>query len=78
MNINKQQSLALKDMFETNFNTKYQMAKYFGITEAAVHGWFKRGRISAVKALEAEQRLGYPKEKLRPDIRVWYVVDLTA
>jgi len=40
---------------------------------AIIHGWVKRGRISATYAIEAHKITGgkISKEKLRPDVKQW-------
>ncbi len=53
--------------------SRKRLADELGITRQAVFDWIKRGRISAVMAVEVEKRTNgmFTKEGLRPDVVKW-------
>lgn len=50
------------------------LAKLAGVDGATVHGWVKRGRISATAAIEIEKqsRGQFTRQMIRPDVREWW------
>lgn len=51
------------------------LAKILDVTPQVVHGWIKRGRISATSAGLLEQKSGgkFKKSDMRPDVKEWYL-----
>jgi DNA-binding transcriptional regulator YdaS (Cro superfamily) len=71
--IRRQQYDALK-LLCAHFNyCRPTMAKALNIEVSVIYNWFSRGRISAKKAIEAEEITGgaVTKQMLRPDVKLW-------
>ena len=53
--------------------SRQRLADELGITRQAVYDWIRRGRISAVMAIEVERRTDglFTKQSLRPDVVKW-------
>ena len=52
---------------------KNRLAKQLGVSAQTVHGWVKRGRISATSAKIVEEKTAglFTKEYLRCDVEDW-------
>jgi len=53
--------------------SRTRLADELGVTRQAVYDWVKRGRISAVMAIEVDTKTKgeFKKESLRPDVVNW-------
>lgn len=51
------------------------LAAILGVTAQVVHGWIKRGRISASSAADLENKTNgkFKKSEMRPDVKDWYL-----
>lgn len=51
-----------------------RLARELGVTPQVVHGWVRRGKISATMAIVADRRTKgiISKEDLRPDVHTWF------
>ena len=72
--IQRKQKDALGKLWKYYGLNKKRMAEAFGVSRMTVHNWFVRGRISATKAIIAEELTGgeITKEELRPDVAEWF------
>lgn len=55
--------------------SQHMLAKILDVSPQVVSNWVARGRISATKAAELEQRTKgeFKKSDLRPDVKEWYL-----
>lgn len=55
------------------FGSQKMTAYHLGVSKQVVSNWISRGRISAVSAIEAEQKTNgeISKNDLRPDVLEW-------
>jgi DNA-binding transcriptional regulator YdaS (Cro superfamily) len=51
------------------------LATILDVTPQVVHGWIKRGRISATSAAALETKTSgkFKKSEMRPDVKGWYL-----
>lgn len=73
--IEKKQKESLGKLWRYFDYNKSKMARELECeSSAVVNNWFKRGRISSVKAIKAEEitERFVTKEELRPDVTEWY------
>jgi DNA-binding transcriptional regulator YdaS (Cro superfamily) len=51
------------------------LASLLDVTPQVVHGWIKRGRISAKSAADLENKTSgkFKKSEMRPDVKDWYL-----
>lgn len=51
------------------------LARFLGVSPQVVCNWVQRGRISATKAAELEQKTSglFKKSEMRPDVSEWYL-----
>lgn len=74
--IKHKQKTALGTLWKYYGYNKADMARALDVTPQAVNDWFKRGRISAVKAIIVEEVTDgkLTKEFMRPDVAEWFGV----
>ena len=74
VNIKRLQKDALGKLWRHFDYNKANMARALGVKPQSVNDWFKRGRISAVKAIMVEDITHgqITKEELRPDVSEWF------
>ncbi len=72
--IKKEQKDALTELIEF-VGGQSKLADGLDVSKQVVHGWVKRGRISAQYALIVEEKTAglFTKDKLRPDVKAWEV-----
>lgn len=78
MSIEKQIQKQEKEQLERAVawaGSKSMLAKILGVSPQVVHGWCKRGRISATSAAHLEKITEglFKKSEMRPDVKEWYL-----
>lgn len=76
MNIEQQQKIGLGMVWRHFDFNKARMARALNVTPQAINDWFKRGRVSAKKAIYIDEltKGKIKKEDLRPDVKEWFGV----
>lgn len=76
MNIEQQQKTGLGKVWRYFEYNKASMARALDMTPQAINDWFKRGRVSAKKAIIIDHLTNgeITKEELRPDVKEWFGV----
>lgn len=74
--IKHKQKTALGALWKYYKYNKADMARALDVTPQAVNDWFRRGRISAVKAIMVDEVTDgkLTKEFMRPDVEEWFGV----
>ena len=76
MSFENQQKIGLGKVWKYYGYNKASMARALDVTPQAINDWFRRGRVSAKKAIIIDGITGgqITKEELRPDVKEWFGV----